>query len=149
LFKKSANQVVDNNCLGRSSIILQEVQLTKPSSKTFTNEKTTGLEGGITAGYDRAKNLLCTNGDCTTGPTCSAGQCSSSERLQTLKDKLMVSGFASAGDCPTATIDLTMMGLGSHELDAHCLLLEQARPTIQIIADFIAAISFVFIILGA
>jgi len=107
-----------------------------------------GLNGGFTDGYAKGVSLLC-SGNCAQGPTCATGQCSSSERLNQLKNSLIPSGAFSSGSCPTAVIDLSVMNLGSHVFDSHCQLLELTRSLIATVMQFVAALTFIFIVLEA
>ena len=125
--------------------------LSPTNSFNATAPSVQGLTGGLSAGYAAGVAVLCsdTGGDCTRNPSCSTGLCNSSERLQQLSSAFVQSSTFSNGVCPTVSIDLSSMRMGVHTLNYQCIFLESLRSTLVYVGAFMAALSFVFIVMDA
>lgn len=102
---------------------------------------------GKSDGKTAISSVLC-NGNCGLSPSCTSGTCSPSERIDRLKGLYSLNVSAS-GECPPIEMDLSGVGLGSHSVSGHCLLMESVRSSVTVIMTIVMAIGFIFILMSA
>lgn len=119
------------------------------SGGTFGNAKAPGASSALNGGFSDAMNSLCPGGSCSSGPSCSKDFCSATERFNNLLAYSIPNISINASACPALTIDLSIMTMGVHQLNSHCLILDDISGVITLLMSAMIGLNFVLIVLEA